>query len=306
MGNDVPNWDRLRVFLAVAEAGSFTRAAERLGLSQSAVSRQIGALEEELGAILFHRHARGLVLTEQGEVLLQAAREMAERVNRAQALLSESRERPAGHIRVNTTVGLGTIWLTSHLAEFCARYPEITISLLVTDADLDLTLREADVAIRLSRPRHPDLVARRLMTGHTHIYGSADYLDRFGRPRTPDELDRHRLVAYGEEPVNAPTPSLNWVLIAGRDPDDPRPPRRATLTVNNVYGMLRAAERGVGLASLPDYLAHTSYRLERVLPELEGPTFTAYFIYPGELRHSKRIAVFRDFLLEKVAEQPVW
>ncbi len=300
------NWDRIRVFLAVAEAGSFTRAAERLGLSQSAVSRQIGALEEDLGVTLFHRHARGLVLTEQGELLLDVAREMAERMHRAQALLSESRDRPAGHLRVNTTVGLGTVWLTSHLAEFYERYPEITVSLIVTDVDLDLTLREADVAIRMHRPRHPDLVQRRLMTGHTHIYASRDYLEKYGRPETPEELDRHRLVAYGEEPAGVPVPALNWVLVAGREPGDPRPPRKATLTINNVYGMLRAAERGVGLASLPDYLAYRSYRLERVLPDLEGPTFTAYFIYPSELRHSKRVAVFRDFLLEKVAEQPVW
>ncbi len=299
------NWDRIRIFLSVAEAGSFTRAAERLGLSQSAVSRQIGALEEDLGVTLFHRHARGLVLTEQGELLLHTAKEVAERMARAQAMLSETRDRPAGHLRVNTTVGLGTVWLASHLAEFFERYPEITVTLVVTDVDLDLTLREADVAIRLQPPRQPDLVQRRLMTVHTHIYGSREYLERYGRPRTPEELDGHRLIAYGEE-VQAPVPSLNWILAAGRESGEERRPRRAVLKINNVYGMLRAAERGVGLASLPDYLASTSYRLERVLPELEGPSFTAYFVYPSELRASKRVAVFRDFLLEKVAEQPVW
>ncbi len=299
------NWDRVRVFLAVAEAGSFTRAAERLGLSQSAISRQMGALEEDLGVTLFHRHARGLVLTEQGELLLKTAREMAERMARAQAALSESRDRPAGHLRVNTTVGLGTVWLASHLAEFCERYPDITLSLVVTDVDLDLTMREADVAIRLHQPRQPDLVQRRLMTVHTHIYGSKSYFDRYGKPETPEELDHHRLITYGDE-TQPPVGSLNWITTAGRDPGDERPPRRAVLRINNVYGMLRATERGVGLASLPDYLASTSYRLERVLPELEGPSFTAYFVYPSELRASKRVAVFRDFLLEKVAEQPVW
>ncbi|GBD44362.1 HTH-type transcriptional regulator DmlR [bacterium HR40] len=299
------NWDRIRVFVAVAEAGSFTRAAERLGSSQSAVSRQIGALEEDLGVTLFHRHARGLVLTEQGELLYHTAREMAEKLARAETLITESRDRPAGHLRVNTPVGVGTVWLASHLAEFCDRYPDISVSIIVSDTDLDLTMREADVAIRLHRPRQPDLVQRRLMTVHTHIYGSRPYLERYGIPQTADDLDHHRLIAYGDD-WNLPVPSLNWILTAGREPGDDRPPRKAQIRINNVYGMLRAAERGAGLASLPDYLASTSFRLQQVLPELEGPSFTAYFVYPSELRASRRVAVFRDFLLEKVAEQPVW
>lgn len=300
------DWDRVRVFHAVAQAGSFTRAAERLGLSQSAISRQIGALEEDLATPLFHRHARGLVLTEQGDILLQTANEVARRMVSVQSELGESRHSPAGHLRVNTTIGIGTVWLVAHLPEFLDRYPDISMSLLVGDADADLSMRAADVAIRLARPTQPDLIQRRLMTVHTHIYAAPAYLQRHGMPRQPDELDRHRLIAYGND-VTAPVPSLNWVLTAAREEDDSSPSlRKASLTVNNVFGMLRAAESGLGLASLPDYLGSTSDRLQRILPDLEGPTFTAYFVYPEELKTSKRVAVFRDFLLEKVAEQPVW
>jgi DNA-binding transcriptional LysR family regulator len=298
------DWDRVRVFHAVAQAGSFTRAAERLGLSQSAISRQIGALEEDLGIPLFHRHARGLVLTEQGEILLDAAADVAKRVAAAQASLAESRDTPAGHLRINAPIGVGTVWLTSHLGQFLDRYPEIRISLLVTDSDLDLSMREADVAIRVHRPTQPDLIQRRLMTVHTHIYGTAEYLERHGAPQTLDELDRHRLIVYGD--AHPPVPTLNWVLTAGHEDDERSRPRKAALEINNVYGMLRAAETGLGLASLPDYLAAVSPRLKRVLPDHEGPNFTAYFVYPEELRTSKRVAVFRDFLLEKVAEQAVW
>lgn len=298
------DWDRVRVFHAVAQAGSFTRAAERLGLSQSAISRQIGALEEDLGIPLFHRHARGLVLTEQGEILLEAALDVTKRIATAQTSLSESRDTPAGHLRINGPIGIGTVWLTFHLAEFLDRYPEIRISLLVTDNDLDLSMREADVAIRVHRPTQPDLIQRRLMTVHTHIYGSPAYLERHGRPSTLEELDRHRLIVYGD--AHPPVPTLNWVLAAGLEDDDRGRSRKAALEINNVYGMLRAAETGLGLASLPDYLAAASSRLERVLPEHEGPSFTAYFVYPEELRASKRVAVFRDFLLEKVAAQSVW
>lgn len=300
------DWDRVRVFHAVAQAGSFTRAAERLGLSQSAISRQIGALEEDLNTPLFHRHARGLVLTEQGEILLQTASEVAKRMASVQAVLGESRDEPAGHLRVNTTIGLGTVWLVPHLTEFLNRYPEITVSMVISDDDVDLSMREADVAVRLARPTQPDLIQRRLMTVHTHIYAALSYLERHGTPSKADDLDRHRLIAYGED-HSAPVPSLNWMLVAGREEeDDARPPRKATLKINNVYGMLRATESGLGLASLPDYIVHKSTVLKRVLPELEGPTFTAYFVYPEELKTSKRVAVFRDFLLQKVAEQPVW
>jgi DNA-binding transcriptional LysR family regulator len=299
------DWDRVRVFRGVAEAGSFTRATETLGLSQSAISRQISALEEDIGTPLFHRHARGLVLTEQGEILLEAAREMTARMAAVERRLGEARDRPAGHLRVNATIGFGSVWLPTHLKEFAELYPEITISLLVVDGELDLSMREADVAIRLTPPRQPDLIQKRLMTVHTHFYAAPEYLERASKLETADDLDEHRLIAYGTETA-PPVPSLNWILSVGRAGDDARPRRRASLVVNNVFGMLRAAERGFGVTSLPDYLGTTSRRLVRVLPELEGPSVDAFFVYPEELRPSKRVSVFRDFLLRKVAEQPVW
>lgn len=299
------DWDRVRIFHVVAEAGSFTRAADRLGLSQSAISRQIGGLEEDLGAPLFHRHARGLVLTEQGDILLEAAREVAKKMAAAQTALRESRDVPAGHLRVSTTVGVGTVWLAAQISTFLDKYPEITVSLMVTDAELDLSMREADVAVRTQRPTQSDLIQRKLMTAHTHIYGSRTYVEQNGTPETTADLDKHRLVAYPYESQSSVHP-LNWILHAGLDDTEGHKPREAALQVNNVYGMLRAVESGVGLASLPDYLASASTHLVRLLPELEGPGFTAYFVYPEELRSSRRVAVFRDFLLEKVAQQGVW
>jgi DNA-binding transcriptional LysR family regulator len=298
------DWDRIRIFNAVAAAGSFTRAADRLALSQSAISRQIGALEETIGTPLFHRHARGLILTEQGEVLLKTAEEIARKIATVETTLSEVRDEAAGHLKINATVGIGTVWLTSHLFDFRALYPDITLELVVTDSDLDLSMREADVAIRLQRPTQPDLVQRKLMTVHTHIYGSRRYLDAQGEPVCTADLDRHSLIAYGDK-WQPPVPSLNWILSAGRDEEEMHG-RRATLTINNVFGMLRACEGGLGLASLPDYLGGNNPALTRVLPEVEGPTFTAYFVYPEELRASRRVAVFRDFLLEKVAAHPIW
>jgi len=296
------DWDRIRVFHAVAEAGSFTRAAERLNLSQSAISRQMGALEEDLGTALFHRHARGLVLTEQGEILQEAARAVAARMRDAEANLSESKDQPAGHLRINTTIGFGVGWLTPHLDEFCARYPDINLTMLVQDSEVDLAMREADVAIRMQSPTQPDLVRRKLMVGHTHLYAAESYIAARGEPASLTDLDGHSLIVYGHE--NAPpAPSLNWLIHVGQDEQEPV--RQAKLTVNNVIAMLRAAEAGMGIATLPDYLARNR-KLVRVLPQIEGPSFTAYFVYPEELRNSKRVAVFRDFLLEKVGGEDSW
>lgn len=298
------DWDRVRVFHAVAEAGSFTKAAEHLGLSQSAVSRQIGALEEDLGTPLFHRHARGLVRTEQGELLLETAREVAAKMATAQSILSEAKDRPAGPLRVNTTIGFGSIWLASRLAEFMDLYPDITVSLITMDGELDLAMRQADVAIRLSPPTQPDLIRKKLMTVHTHIYAAEAYLKAHGTPQSAADLADHRLIVYGDEVTPPPVPSLNWVLRVSRAENEPQ--RRACLRVNNVYGMLRAVQTGVGIAALPDYLVTRDEGIVRVLPEIESPSADGFFVYPEELRHSKRVAVFRDFLVKKLAEERIW
>src|SRR4029450_7475923 len=194
------DWDKVRIFYTVAEGGSFTKGGDRLGLSQSAVSRQIGALERELKAPLFHRHARGLILTEQGDLLFRAARDMRMRLETTRARLVETSERPSGDLKVTATVGFGSIWLAQRVSEFLDLYPDVRIELILTNEELDLAMREADVAIRLRRPAQPDLIQRRLFTVHFHVYASADYLKRFGEPKTLEDLDEHRIVSFGGDP----------------------------------------------------------------------------------------------------------
>jgi DNA-binding transcriptional LysR family regulator len=292
------DWDKLRVFHAVAEAGSFTHAGESLNLSQSAVSRQISALEESLSVPLFHRHARGLILTEQGELLFRTAREVFAKLAMAEGLISESKDRPKGPLKITTTVAFGSIWLTPRIREFLDLYPEIQVSLVVDDSELDLSMREADVAIRMSPPRQPDLIQRHLVSVQVHIYASNDYVQKYGAPKRPEELEEHRVIVYGED-TRPPVPGVNWLLEVGTKPGQDR---RPILTVNNTYGMLRAIMSGLGVAALPDFVASEQNGLVRILPEISGPPNEAYFVYPEELRASKRISVFRDFLLRKVAE----
>ena len=209
------DWDKLRVFLAVADAGSFTHAGEVLHLSQSAVSRQIGALEETLNTALFNRHARGLVLTEQGELLYRNVREMAGRLNETEALIAESKQKPEGPLVVTAPTGLGSSWLTPRMGEFLKKYPDIDVSLLLADGDLDLGMREADVAIRLIEPTQPDLIRRSLMTIHNHVYGSTDYVRRHGMPKTPADLDNHRLITFTAHPPAPAFVNADWILRAG-------------------------------------------------------------------------------------------
>lgn len=292
------DWDKLRIFHAVAEAGSFTHAGELLNLSQSAVSRQISALEDSLKVALFHRHARGLILTEQGELLYRTAHDVFGKLAMTEAQLTESKDRPKGPLKITTTVAFGSTWLAPRMREFMEVYPEIEVQLLLADRELDLSMREADVAVRLTPPRQPDLVQRHLLTVHMHIYSSVAYIKKHGMPKSPEDLDDHRIIVYGEE-NRPPVPDVNWLLRIGYQQGQLR---RPSLTVNNVYGIMSALRSGAGLGALPDFMTHGINELVQVLPEIEGPQFDAYFVYAEEMRSSKRISVFRDFLLRQVAD----
>lgn len=291
------DWDKLKVFHAAAEAGSFTHAGEQLGLSQSAVSRQVSALEQELNVSLFHRHARGLILTEQGELLQQTAHEVFMKLEAARAKLTDTRERPNGELKVTTTPGIGVHWLTPRLGEFLDLYPDIRITLLTTEEELDLAMREADVAIRLRQPTQPDLIQRKLFSLHFHACASPEYLKRFGTPRSVDELDKHRLIVLGGTVPPWLLQTGHWLLSQGHDGG---PTRTPWLTINNVLGVLRACQRGIGIAMLPDYLVEESSGLVQLFGDTSsGLAYDAYFVYPEELKSVARVQVFRDFLVSK-------
>ncbi|ACL60656.1 LysR family transcriptional regulator [Methylobacterium nodulans] len=289
------DWDKIRIFLNVAEAGSFTKAGDDIGLSQSAVSRQISALERELKAPLFHRHARGLILTEQGDLLFRAARDMKMRLETTRARLVETSERPSGDLKVTTTVGLGTAWLSQRVSEFLDLHPEVRIELILTSEELDLAMREADVAIRLRRPAQPDLIQRRLFTVHYHVFASTEYIKRFGEPKSIDDLDRHRIVSFGGDQPSY-LMATHWLSTAGREG---REPRTVHFTVNNISALQVAVETGAGIGILPDYAANGNPQLVQVLRDIEMPNLESYLVYAEEMRSVARVQAFRDFLVAK-------
>ncbi len=289
------NWDKLRVFYAVAEAGSLTHAGEALHLSQSAVSRQIRGLEESLGATLFHRHARGLILTEQGDLLYAAARDMSARLTLAAAQISDAKDGDSGELRVTTSHGLGSLWLAPRLGKFFEHHPEISIDLILTEQQLDLPMREADVALRLKEPEQADLIRRPLGDTVIRYFASRAYIEKFGAPKNKDDFSDHRLINYNATQGAALPPEIiDWLNDVGQIEHD------SDLTINNYFAVMQAAEAGLGIAPLPDYLSTLNDDLINVSPELISPPFTIYLAYAEELRRSQRVLAFRDFIIEEI------
>jgi DNA-binding transcriptional LysR family regulator len=294
------DWDKLRIFHAVASAGSFTHAGQMLTLSQSAVSRQISALEEEITTPLFQRHARGLTLTDEGELLYGAVSDVLARLAEVEEALKNVQEAPRGTLKITSSHGIGTYWLLPRLNEFLKECPEVEVHLVMEDRELDLAQREADLAIRMRAPVQADLIQRKLFSVHYHMYATKGYLDGHGTPQTIEDICDHTIIVYGE---TAPPEirDINWLLdIVKRVLRTGSKGR--VLRINNVTGILQATEAGIGLAAVPDYVAAERPHLVRVLPDIPGPTFEAHLVYADALRQSKRVAAFRDFLVRAARE----
>jgi len=292
------DWDKLKIFHTVAEASSFTKASTILNLSQSAISRQIQGLENDLKVKLFERHARGLVLTENGEYLFKSAHEVITKLTDVEANLSGHKDKLNGKLTVTTVVSFGTTWLTPRIKEFMDLNPEIEVELIFDDKELDLSTRQADVAIRMRRPTQLNLIQKKFVNFNYHIYGSNEYLEKNGYPKNFKDLDKHKFITYGR---GAPSPVYNpdWVLKVGAKEGTKR---KSTMRVNSVYGLLLAVQSGVGLAALPDYITHNIPNLTKVLPEEPGKPTETHFVYPASLKNNARLLAFRNFIFSKVNE----
>ncbi|MEM6307664.1 MAG: LysR family transcriptional regulator, partial [Pseudomonadota bacterium] len=281
---------------AVADAGSLTHAGDTLHLSQSAVSRQIRALEETLDTILFHRHARGLILTEQGELLFDATRAMTKRLDAASARIRDSEEEVFGELKVTTTIGFGSLWLAPRLPHLYEKYPELKVDLMLEERVLDLPMREADVAIRMKEPSQADLIRKKLMTVRMRMYATETYLKMHRPINSMQDLAGHRLICQNP---NAAQVSAGAALVRKLLAYD----ITSTLTVNNYFGVLQGVIHNLGIGVLPDYVISDFPGLIRVLPEIDSAEVPVFLAYPEELRHSKRIEAFRDFVQDEIIEK---
>ena len=292
------NWDKLKIFYAVAEAGSVTSATVNLNLSQSAISRQIQSLEDDLKVKLFERHARGLTLTENGEYLFKTAHEVISKLKEVETTLGDKKNKPSGKLTVTTFVSFGTTWLTPRIQEFMQLNPEIEVELIFDDKELDLSTRQADIGIWARRPKQLNYIQKKLIDINYHIYGSPKYLEKNGYPKTINDLYKHKFISFGK---GTPSPVFNpdWALKLGMKDNKKR---KSCMKVNSVYGLLLAVQSGVGLAALPDYLTVKQPNIVKVLPSVEGPITEAYFVYPESLKNVARIQAFRNFLYSKISE----
>ena len=290
------DWDKLKIFHAVAEAGSFTSATVNLNLSQSAISRQIQSLEDDLKVKLFERHARGLTLTENGEYVFKTAHEVISKLKEVEITLGDKKDKPSGKLTVTTVVSFGTTWLTPRIQEFMQLNPEIEVELVFDDKELDLSTRQADIGIFMRRPKQLNYIQKKLIDINYHIYGSAKYLEQYGHPKNLSDLNKHKFISYGR---GTPSPVFNpdWALKIGTKDEKKRKP---IMKVNSVYGLLLAVQSGVGLAALPDYMTVALPNIIRVLPKIEGPKTEAHFVYPPSLKNVARVIAFRNFLYSKI------
>ena len=292
------DWDKLKIFYAVAEAGSFTNATTILNISQSAISRQIQSLEQDLKVQLFERHARGLTLTENGEYVYKTAHEVISKLKEVETSLGDQKNKPSGKLTITTVRSFGTHWLTPRIQEFMNLNPEIEIELIFDDKELDLSIRQADIGIFMRRPKQLNYIQRKLVDINYHIYGSTKYLEKYGIPKTTNDLNKHRFISFGK---GSPSPVFNpdWALKLGNKDNKKR---KSIMKVNSVMGLLLAVESGVGLAALPDYLVSQSQNVIKVLSKSEGPITEAHFVYPQSLKNVARVQAFRNFLYSKLRE----
>ena len=292
------DWDKLKIFHAVAEAGSFTNATVNLNLSQSAISRQIQSLEQDLKVQLFERHARGLTLTENGEYVFRTAHEVISKLKEVESSLGDQKNKPTGKLTITTVRSFGTHWLTPRIEEFMRLNPEIEIELIFDDKELDLSTRQADIGIFMRRPKQLNYIQKKLINLHYHIYGSQKYLEKNGYPKNINDLNKHKFITYGR---GAPSPVFNpdWALKLGAKDNQKRKP---VMKVNSVYGLLLAVQSGVGLAALPDYITNNQPNLVKVLPEVEGPLTETHFVYPASMKNVARVTAFRNFIFSKVSQ----
>jgi DNA-binding transcriptional LysR family regulator len=287
------DWTALRDFLAVAETGSLSRAARRLGSSQPTLTRRMAALEERLRAELFRRTPRGIELTEAGESILPAARQMEQEAHAIELAISGRDAALAGPVRITATEGLGIHWLTPALAEFQRAHPAIEIQLLIQNQVLNLLQREADIAVRLSRPLQPDLVGRKVGELAFGLFAAREYLERFGRPNAPDELARHHSVAFDE--------SARWQTGPGASLERALSAAPVAYRANSGQAQLAAIRAGCGIGAAVCFLAQRHAELEQVLPETEIALELWLITHPA-MRRSARIRAVFDFLAQRFDE----
>ncbi|MBM3468455.1 MAG: LysR family transcriptional regulator [Alphaproteobacteria bacterium] len=289
------DWDKLRTFYFIAQAGGFTQASSYLNLAQSTLSRTIQNLENELGFPVFIRHRNGIALTKEGDILFKSAKNIFADIEQAINEIEAERHEPEGSLRIVISGGLLHFFLLPHIPSFAKNYPKINLSFICTDSIPTMDLREADIAVRPKYGERDDLIQRPLLTNHVQLYASPKYLKEFGIPLKPADLDKHRLISFGDHKEAESFQAMNWHLTLGKSEGEVRIP---FIQSNTPQSRLFLAEAGLGIVAISaEHPGLSELDLVQVLPDLIGPTAETYLIYSKAHQNSKKIRAFEEYIL---------
>ena len=297
------DWDKFKIFHAVACSQNFTLAAQQLNISQPALSRSVQCLEDRLKTKLFHRHSRGVTLTEEGEVIFKGAQQMLTTLEYARMSLSEMKKSPYGLLKVRASAGIISRLFVSDANPFLEAYPHLRLKIIIGDTPPRFLFSDIQAAVfpYVQGEEESCLIQEYLLSFHLRLYASPGYLKKFGTPQSVKDLDHHRLLSYGEYPY--PSANLNWHLSLGCPEGKMREPY---MEVNLGYNLVSLATQGIGIVTLAK--ESTNFKnpqdsLVRVLPDVEGPQIKFYYIYPQYLKDSHRVRAFGDYLHETVKRE---
>lgn len=287
------DWADIRLFLAILDHGSLVAAAGHLELTQPQVGRRLSAFEERLGTPLFVRSGRRMQLADAGAAILESARRMESEMLAIERSVEIQSKGLCGQVTISATEGTGTEWLTPVLFAFHQQYPDISVKVLIESRAVDLIHREADIALRMGRPKQPDLIARRLVTIGFGLYATQKYLQDAAAVSTIDSLSVHQLVVL--EMADNRMESNAIVLAMGK-----RRGHATSYSTNSPAAQLSAVRAGFGIGMVSHRWASMNPTLVRVLPEYTPLEVELWLVSHEELRHSARIRALSDFIAESV------
>ncbi len=293
----------IAVFVRVVDSGSFTAAAERLGISKSVVSKYVTRLEDRLGARLLNRTTRRLSLTEAGRVFYERSRQGLADIEDAQAEVSRLQGEPRGTLRLNAPMSFGILHIAPALPEFLNLHPDVTVDMNLDDRIVDMIEEGFDVSVRISELPDSSLVARRLGPCHHAIVAAPAYLERCGTPRTPEELRNHNIITYRYQES-----ALEWhFLTPGNKPISVAV--SGSLMMNNSLAVREALLEGVGITRTPTFVVGKDIQEGRLIPvlrEYQILEVTIFLVYPQRRHLSPKVRAFVDFMAKRITKTPYW
>jgi len=289
------NWNQIRIFYNVAKAGSISLGAQRLNLTPSAITKSIQELEARIKTKLFLRHAKGVTLTGNGKKFYDHAIKMYSSYEDIQACIITETKYTTEKLKIITTTGLATQWLIDYLINFSKSYPKIKLSVFGTDDNIELKEGYFDIAITNKILNQDDFEQEYFTTFHTILYASKGYVDHYGLPKKPEDLNKHKLISFGNEESH-PYGHINWHLTAGAKKGYVR---KTVLEFNSSIGLVKAAENDLGIIAMPkNHPLLKNTNLIPILPDYLGEIGESYFTYHKNLKNIDKVKIFINYIKE--------